>query len=123
MRDVPDQLDGIVNDLLGVVYALQLGVDILVNEVFVEVEAGGGEQGPGIVVKVCGYPLPFFFLPAYGGVQQDLLLFIFHFLELHLVFDDPTLVENDKDDQADSEYQHANGSEEQHIGHSRGVRD
>lgn len=116
-------MDGIVNDLLGVIDALQLGIDILVNEVFVEVEAGGGEEGACIIMKICGYPLPFFFLPAYGGVQQDLLLFIFHFLELHLVFNNPSLVENDKDDQADSKYQHANGSEEQHIGHSRGVRD
>lgn len=123
MRDVPDQLDGIVNDLLGVIDALQLGIDILVYEVFVEVEAGGGQEGPGVIVKVCGYALAFFFLPADGGVQQDLLLFIFHFLELHLVFDNPSLVENDKHDQADSKYQHANGSEEQHIGHSRGVRD
>ena len=102
MRDVPDELDGIVNDLLGVIDALQLGIDILVNEVFVEVEAGGGQEGPGVIMKVCGYTLPFFFLPAYGGVEQDLLLFIFHFLELHLVFDDPALVENDKHDQADS---------------------
>lgn len=123
MRDVPDQLDGIVNDLLGVVDALQLGIDILVYQVFVEVEAGSGQKGAGVIVKVCGYALPFFFLPADGCVQQDLLLFIFHFLELHLVFDDPTLVENNKHDQADSKYQHANGSEEQHIGHSRGVRD
>lgn len=119
MGDIPDELDGIVNDLLGVIDALQLGIDILVYEVFVEVEAGGGEEGAGVIVEVSGDALAFFFLPADRCVKEDLLLFLLHFLELHLVFDDPALVENDKYDQADSEYQHADRSEEQNVGHSR----
>ena len=123
MGDIPDQLDGIINDLFGIVDTLQLGIDILVYQVFIEVEAGGSQKGAGVIMKICGYTLAFFFLPADRRVQEDFLLFILHFLELHLVFDDSALVENNKYDQADSKYQHANGSEEQYIGHSRGVRD
>ncbi len=107
MGNIPDQLDGIVDDLFGVVDALELGIDILVNEVFVQVQSGGGEERTGIIVQVGGDALPFFFLPAYGGVEEDLLLFVFHLLELELVADDPALVEYDKYNQADSEYQHA----------------
>lgn len=68
MGDIPDQLDGIIDDLLGVVDALELGIDVLVHQVFVQVEAGGGEERTGIVVQVCCDALSFLFLPAYGGV-------------------------------------------------------
>jgi hypothetical protein len=62
--DISNELDGIVDDLFGVIDGLQLGIHILVDQVFIEVEAGCGEEGTCVVVKVCGYTLPFFFLPA-----------------------------------------------------------
>ena len=43
--DVPDQLDGIVDDLFGIVDALELGLFVEVHKIFIEVEAGRGEQG------------------------------------------------------------------------------
>ena len=107
MGDVPDQLDGIVDNLFGVINALELRIDVLVHQVFVEVEPCGGEEWAGVIVKIGCNALSFFFLPAYGCIQKDLLLLVFHFLELHLVADNPALVEYDKYNQADSEYQHA----------------
>ena len=35
MTDIPDQLDGIINDLAGLEYGLELGGFILVHQVFV----------------------------------------------------------------------------------------
>ena len=54
MADVADKLDGIVDDLAGLEYGLKLGALVLVYEVFVEVQAGGGQQGAGIVVEIGG---------------------------------------------------------------------
>jgi hypothetical protein len=99
VRDVPYQLYGFVYDLLGAEDCLQLRGDLLVYEVLVEVKAGGGQQRAGVVVKVGGYTLPFFFLGLYGSGQQELLLLLFHTLHLHLVLNDPALVKDDKDNQ------------------------
>jgi len=111
VRDIPDKLDGIVDDLFGAVDALELGVFIEIDHVLVEVETGGGEQRAGIVVQVGGDPGPFFFLQPDRGVEQEFLLLIFHFLQGHLVPDDFTLVKDDKNDQADGEHEHADRAE------------
>ena len=52
MRNVADQLDGIVDDLLGIIDALELGLFIKVYKILIEIEARRGEQGAGIVVQV-----------------------------------------------------------------------
>lgn len=77
VRDVPDQLNGIVDDLFGVIDALELGRFVEVNQVFVQVQAGSCQQGTGIVMEVGGNPLAFLFLQADGGIQQHLLLVLF----------------------------------------------
>lgn len=97
--DVPYQLDGIVDDLFGVVDALELGAHVLLEEVLVEVEPGCGQERSGIIVQVGCDALAFLLLPADGGVQENLLLLLLQFLELHLVPYDPSLVEDDKDHQ------------------------
>lgn len=102
MGDVPDELDGIVDDLFGVVNALQLGADILLEEVLVQVETRRGQQGPGIIVEIGRNALPLLLLPADGCIQQDLLLLLFHLLELQLIPEDLPLVEN-------NEYNQGNG--------------
>jgi hypothetical protein len=66
MRDIPDQLDGIVNDLFCVVYTLELYMFLLVNQVFTQVKPGCSEKWSCIIMKVCCNALPFFFLPAGG---------------------------------------------------------
>src|SRR5687767_15009201 len=114
--DVADQLDGIVNNLFGVVDALQLGAFIKVYHVFVEVEPGGGKEGAGVVVQICGNTLSFLFLEADRGVEQHFLLFGFHFLQGALVADHFALVEDNKDNEADSQYQHSDGTEEEYQG-------
>ena len=112
--DIPDQLDGIVDDLLGIVDALELGLFVQVYEILVEVEPGRGEQGAGIVVQVGSDALAFFFLQPDGSVQQGLLLVLFHALELLLVADHFALVEADEYNQSDRKGQHTDGAEKQH---------
>jgi len=46
MRDIPYQLNGIVDDLFGVVDALELGGLVEIDQVFVQVQAGCCQQGP-----------------------------------------------------------------------------
>ena len=50
MRDIPDQLDGVVDDLLGIIDALELCLFVEVYKILIEVEARRSEQGAGIVV-------------------------------------------------------------------------
>lgn len=93
-----------------------MGGFIEVDEVFVEVKAGRGQQRACVVVQVGGYALTFFFLQADGGVEEHFLLFLFEALELHLVADDLSLVEDDEDDQPDGEDEHADGAEVEYQG-------
>lgn len=116
MRDIADELDGIVNDLLGIVDALQLGGFIEVNEVFVEVQAGRGQQGAGIIVEVGGYALAFFFLQADRSVEQHFLLFLFQSLQLHLVLDHLPLVEDDENNKPNGQCEHPYRTEEEYQG-------
>jgi len=112
--DIPDQLDGIVDDLFGIVDTLELGLFIQVYEIFIQVEAGRSQQGTGVIMKVGGDPLAFFFLEADRGIQQGFLLILLHALQLLLVADYLPLVEADEYDQADREGQHTDRAEEQH---------
>ncbi len=82
MTDIADELDSVVDDLLGVVDALQLGGLVEVDEVFVEIQASGREEGAGIIVEISRDALAFFFLEAYAGVEEKLLLVLFHPLKL-----------------------------------------
>ncbi len=68
VRDIPDQLDGIVDDLFGIVDALELGLFVQVHKILIQVKAGGGQQRAGIVVQVGCNALAFFFLQADGGI-------------------------------------------------------
>lgn len=106
MANVADELDGIVDDLFGVVDALQLGGLVEVDEVLIEVKPGGGQEGACVVMEIGGDPLAFFFLEPDAGVKEELLLVLFHALEPQLVADNPTLVEDYKDNQPDSKGQH-----------------
>ncbi len=112
MRYIADKLDGIVDNLLGVVNALQLGGLVKIDQVFVEVEAGGGQQGAGIVVQVGRQALAFLFLQAYRGVQEDALLLLLHALEGALVADYLALVENNEYDKPYGQRKHTDGPEE-----------
>ena len=114
MADIADKLDGIVDDLLGIVDALELSLFIQVHEILVEVEAGCGEERAGIVVEVGGNALAFLFLEADGSVEQGLLLVLFHALELLLVADYLALVKADEHDQSDRQRQHSDGAKKQH---------
>jgi hypothetical protein len=67
-------------------------------------------------MKVSGYALAFFFLQFDGGVEQHFLLFLFQSLQLHLVADDFSLVEDDEDDQANGKDEHADGTEIEYQG-------
>jgi len=118
VADVADELDGIVDDLFGVVDALQLGGLVEVDEVLVEVQPGGCEEGTRVVVEIGCDPLAFFFLEPDAGVQEQLLLVLFHALEPQLVADNLALVEDNKDNQADRKGQHPDCAKEQHLGHS-----
>ena len=118
MGDIADQLDGIVDNLLGIVDALELGGFIQVDQVLIEVEAGGSQKGACIVVEVGCNTLAFFFLEPDGGVQEKFLLVIFHFLQAHLVADDLALVEDDKDNEPDGEGKHTDGPEKQDKGYT-----
>lgn len=112
VRDIADELDGIVDDLLGVVDALQLGGLVEVDQVFVEIEPCRGEQGPCIVVQVGREALAFLFLEADRGVEEHALLFLLHSLEGLLVADDLALVENNEYDEPYGQREHTDGSEE-----------
>ena len=113
VRDIADKLDGIVDNLFGVVDALQLAGFVEVHQVFVQVEAGGSQEGAGVVVQVGCDAGAFFFLEADGCVQEHLLLVLFHSLELELVAYDFPLVKHDKNDESDREHEHAYCAEEE----------
>ena len=114
MTDIADELDGIIKNLPCLEDGLELGSLVLVHQVLVQVKAGGGQQGAGIIVQVGRQALAFFLLQTDRGVQQDLLLFLFHMLELRLVADHLALVENDKEDQTDSQYKHTQGTQKEY---------
>jgi len=63
MGDIPDQLDGIIYDLLGIINTLQLSSDVLVYQVIIQVKAGCSQKGTSIVMKISRNMLPFFLLP------------------------------------------------------------
>lgn len=110
MRDIADELDGIVDDLLGIVNALQLGGLVQVDQVLIEVKSGGGEQGAGVIVEVGGNTLAFFFLQADGGIQQQFLLVLFHALQAQLVAYHLALVKNNENDEPDGKCKHTDGA-------------
>ena len=97
MADIADELDSIVDDLLGVVDALQLGGLIEIDEVLIEVQPGCSQEGACIVVEIGGDPLAFLFLQADAGVEEEFLLVLFHALEPQLIADDLSLVKDDED--------------------------
>jgi hypothetical protein len=106
VRDVPDQLDGIIYNLLGIVDALQLGRDILVNQVVIQVKTGCSQQWAGVIMKISCNALPFFFLPPDGCIEENLLLLLFKSLKLLLVLDDLSLVKYNEYHQAYGKHQH-----------------
>jgi len=61
-------------------------------------------------VEVGGNTLTFFFLQADGGIQQQLLLILFHALEAQLVAYHLTLVKDDENDEPDGKGKHAYGA-------------
>ena len=69
MADVPYELDGIINDLAGLEDGLQLGSFILVDQVFIQVEAGCGKERAGIIVEVGCQSLALFFLKFDRGIE------------------------------------------------------
>src|SRR4028119_422414 len=102
MRNVTNEVDGIVYNRFGRGYMLDLGRFFEVNEVFVEVQTGCCQQWAGIIVKVRGKALAFFFLGANRCIQQPCLLLIFHLLQSHLVENYFTLMKNDKYNKSNS---------------------
>jgi len=114
MRDITYQLDGIVDDLFGVIDTLELGLFVEVYKILIEVEAGSGEQRSGVVMQVGGNALAFLFLQSDGGIQKRFLLILLHFLKLLLIADDFPLVKADEYDESYREGQHADRAEEQH---------
>ena len=114
MGDIPDQLYGIINNLLGIVDTLQLCGFIQVDQVFIEVEPGCGKERSCIIMEVSCNALPFFFLKADGSIKQGFLLILLHTLQLLLVADDFSLVKSDKDDKANRECQHPDSTKEQY---------
>ena len=110
MRDIANELDGVVDDLLGIVNALQLGGLVQIDQVLIEIESGGGEQGAGVIVEVGGNTLAFFFLQADRGIQQQFLLILLHALEAQLVAYHLTLVKNNENDEPDGKCEHTNGA-------------
>ena len=81
VADIPDELDRIVDDLLGVIDALQLGSFIEIDEILIQVKPGSGKERAGIIMKVGGDPLAFFFLEPDAGIKQQFLLVLLHSLE------------------------------------------
>jgi hypothetical protein len=106
MGDIADQLDGIVDNLFGIVNTLQLGSLVEVDQVFVQIEPGGRQERACVVMEVGRDALAFFFLQADTGIQEQFLLVLFHPLQFHLVPDDLTLVKDDKNDKPDRKRQH-----------------
>lgn len=107
VADIADELDGIVYNLPGLEDGLELDGLIVVNQVFIQVQAHGGQQGAGIVVQVGGQALAFFFLQLDGGVEQDFLLVLFHLLYLFMKEHHTPLVQDDEDDQGYRKHHHA----------------
>ena len=118
MADITDQLNRIVDDLSGLEDRLELGSFIHIHQVFVEIKAGGSEQGTSVIMQVSGKSLSFLFLELDGSVEQDLLLFLFHVIDPVLKTKYTSLVKNDKDDQSYGQHDHAQGSEEQDQGNT-----
>lgn len=114
VADVADELDGIIDDLACLEYALELRGLVLVHEVFIEIEPGGGEEGTGIIMEVGGQSLSFLFLQLDAGVEHHLLLVYFHLLHSLLEALHPALVEDDEEHQANHQYQHSDGAQKKH---------
>lgn len=93
VADIPDQEDGIIDDLLGAVDALELLGLILVDQIFVQVEAGSSQQGAGIIMKIGSNSVSFFLLETDRSIEQDLLFFFFQAFEFAVITDYFTLVE------------------------------
>lgn len=110
MADVADKLDGIIDDLSGLEYGLELCALILVHQVFIQIQAGGGKQWSCVIMQVGGQALAFFFLQFDRSVEQDLLLLLFHLLQFILKADNASLMEYDKDHQADGQHKHPQGA-------------
>jgi len=119
VADIADELDGVVEDLAGLVDGLKLGGLILVDQVFVKIKSGGSQQGAGVVVEVGGQALALLFLEADGSVQQDLLLLMLQLLKPELVPDYLSLVKDDEKDQTDGQYKHAQSAHKEYKGNSR----
>ena len=119
MADIADKLDGLVNDLAGLENGLELGGLILVHQVLIQVEAGRCQKRTGIIVQVSREALPFFFLQFDRGVQQYLLLLLFHLLYFFMEAEDPALVHDEEYNKATYQHDHAHGAKEQHSGNSR----
>lgn len=102
VRDIPDKLYRVVDDLLGVVDALELSGLVEIYQVFVEIKAGRRQQGTGIIMQVGSDPLPLLFLQTDRCVEKKFLLILLHPLQLKLVTDHLPLVKDDKDDQPNS---------------------
>lgn len=109
--DIPDQLDSIVDNLFGIVDALKLGSLVKVHEILVQIKPRRGEQRARIVMQIGGDPLALLLLQTDRGIQQQLLLILFHPLQSLLIADDLTLMENDENDQPYGQRQHPNGAE------------
>src|SRR6201999_3543706 len=62
MRDIADELDGIIDDRLGIINTLQLGGLVEVDQVLVQVQTGGSQQWSRVVVQIGGDTLAFLFL-------------------------------------------------------------
>ena len=118
MADVTDQLYRIIQYLPGLEDGLQLGCLILVHQVFIQVKAGSSQQGSGIIMKIGCESLSFLLLKPDGSIQQDFLLFMFQVLQFQLVSDNLSLMEYDKKDQANGQYQHAQGTQEEYEGNA-----
>jgi len=117
MGDIADQLDSIVDDLLGIIDALQLGGLIEIDEILIQVQPGRSQEGTGVIMQIRGDPLPFLFLQPDRGIEEEFLLILLHLLELQLIPDNLPLVKDDKDDQPDGKCQHADSAKKQHQGY------
>ena len=117
VRNISDQLDGIIDDLLGIINTLQLSGLIEIHQVLVQIQTRRRQQRTGIIVEIRRNPLPFFLLQAYGGIQKQLLLILFHLLQFHLVTNDLALVKDDENDKPYGERQHSYGAKKQHHGY------
>ena len=67
-------------------------------------------------MEVGGDSLAFFFLEPDAGVEKQLLLVLFHALQLQLVADNLALVKDDEDDKPYGKRQHPDSAKKKHGG-------